>query len=31
MANSETLTTPKDFKGMGILNTRLVNDCMLVK
>jgi hypothetical protein len=28
MAKWESIATPKDFEGMGTLNTRLMNDCV---
>jgi hypothetical protein len=31
MARRESLTIPKEFRGLDILNTRRLNDCLLVK
>ena len=31
MAKWEMVTRPKDQGGLGIINTRLMNDCLLVK
>jgi hypothetical protein len=31
MAKWESITNPRDCGGLGIINTRRVNDCLLVK
>jgi hypothetical protein len=31
MAKSDPLTVPRQFGGMGIINTRRTNDCLLAK
>jgi hypothetical protein len=31
MARRESLIIPKEFRGLDILNTRRLNDCLLVK
>jgi hypothetical protein len=31
MAKWDSLTMPREFGGMGIINTRKMNDCLLAK
>jgi len=31
MAKWEMVSRPKDLGGLGIINTRLMNDCLLMK